>query len=217
MTPMTAYVLAFPDQRFRVAVGELLGNERTRSFDDPDALADLAALCRQLVGPETEVVTVGPSIAADDALALISELDRRHPALSVVLVHKPNANLWQAALLAGARDIVDPEADLFSIEVALDRAADRAHEQRESLRRDGVQIAMPAASTGRIVTITSPKGGSGKTVVATNLAVFLAKHAPGEVVLVDLDLQFGDVASALGLTPTYTMYTATQADRKSVV
>jgi pilus assembly protein CpaE len=208
---VSTFVLAFPDERFRSAVSELVGAGAAHSFDDPAALADLAALCQQLVRPDTEVVTVGPDIDADEALAVISELDRRFPALSVVLVHRPTADLWQAALLAGARDIIDPDADLFSIEVALDRAADRAHEQRESLRRNDSQVAPPQASIRRIVTIASPKGGSGKTVVATNLAVFLARQAPGEVVLVDLDLQFGDVASALGLTPSYTMYTATQA------
>ena len=51
----------------------------------------------------------------------------------------------------------------------------------------------------------SPKGGVGKTTVATNLAVGLAKLAPMGVVIVDLDLQFGDVASGLGLEPAYTI------------
>ena len=57
----------------------------------------------------------------------------------------------------------------------------------------------------RIVTILSPKGGSGKTSVGTNLAVGLAARHPREVVLVDLDLQFGDVASVLRLSPTTTI------------
>ncbi len=57
----------------------------------------------------------------------------------------------------------------------------------------------------RIVTILSPKGGSGKTSVATNLAVGLARIHPRQVALVDLDLQFGDVANVLGLTPKSTL------------
>ncbi len=51
----------------------------------------------------------------------------------------------------------------------------------------------------------SPKGGAGKTTVATNLATRLALSAPGRVAIVDLDLQFGDVASALGLGPQATI------------
>jgi pilus assembly protein CpaE len=62
-----------------------------------------------------------------------------------------------------------------------------------------------AADPNRIITILSPKGGAGKTSSATNLAVGLAKKFPREVVLVDLDLQFGDVASNLRLQPTATM------------
>ena len=62
-----------------------------------------------------------------------------------------------------------------------------------------------AADPNRIITILSPKGGAGKTSAATNLAVGLAKHAPKQVVLVDIDLQFGDVASNLRLSPTATI------------
>ncbi len=57
----------------------------------------------------------------------------------------------------------------------------------------------------RIITILSPKGGAGKTTVATNLAVALAARHPRKVVLVDLDLQFGDVASVLRQQPTTTI------------
>lgn len=62
-----------------------------------------------------------------------------------------------------------------------------------------------AGPAHRIITILSPKGGSGKTTVGTNLAVALAARHPRKVVLVDLDLQFGDVASVLRLQPTSTI------------
>jgi pilus assembly protein CpaE len=58
--------------------------------------------------------------------------------------------------------------------------------------------------TGRVITVLCPKGGVGRTTVATNLAIGLANVAPGEVVVVDLDLQFGDVATAMQLAPSYT-------------
>ncbi len=62
-----------------------------------------------------------------------------------------------------------------------------------------------AGPAHRIITILSPKGGAGKTTVGTNLAVALAARHPRKVVLVDLDLQFGDVASVLRQKPTTTI------------
>ncbi len=59
---------------------------------------------------------------------------------------------------------------------------------------------------GRIVTVFSPKGGTGKTVVATNLAAALAKNEGRRALLLDLDLQFGDAAIMLGLEPEKTIF-----------
>ena len=54
-----------------------------------------------------------------------------------------------------------------------------------------------------VLTVVSPKGGCGKTTVAVNLAVALARHEP--VSLIDLDVQFGDVEYALRLHPVHRM------------
>jgi pilus assembly protein CpaE len=59
---------------------------------------------------------------------------------------------------------------------------------------------------GRVVTVFSPKGGTGKTVIATNLAAGLAKREGRKTLLVDLDLQFGDAAIMLGLEPAKTIF-----------
>ena len=56
-----------------------------------------------------------------------------------------------------------------------------------------------------MITVLGPKGGTGKTVTSSNLAVALALEGRSSV-LVDLDLQFGDVGLALGLKPTKTIY-----------
>ena len=73
--------------------------------------------------------------------------------------------------------------------------------------------------TGRVITVVSAKGGVGKTTVATNLAVGLARTGRNSTVLVDLDIQFGDVASALNLDPEYCLPDAVrgQASRDPMV
>ena len=59
---------------------------------------------------------------------------------------------------------------------------------------------------GKIVTVFSPKGGTGKTVTASNLAASFAKYEKKRTLLLDLDLQFGDAAIMLGLEPEKTIY-----------
>ena len=58
---------------------------------------------------------------------------------------------------------------------------------------------------GRIITVFAAKGGCGKTTLATNLAMVLHDCGPHRVCLLDLDLEFGDVASMLDLRPERSM------------
>ncbi|MCI0583297.1 MAG: AAA family ATPase [Chloroflexi bacterium] len=53
----------------------------------------------------------------------------------------------------------------------------------------------------RLVAVFSPKGGVGTTTVAVNVAVALAARSPGRVVILDLDLQFGQVTTHLNIPP----------------
>jgi MinD-like ATPase involved in chromosome partitioning or flagellar assembly len=62
------------------------------------------------------------------------------------------------------------------------------------------KAALPADghASGKVVTVFSPKGGSGKTVLATNLAAATARSGV-DTLLIDLDLQFGDSALTLSV------------------
>jgi pilus assembly protein CpaE len=63
-----------------------------------------------------------------------------------------------------------------------------------------------------VIVVVSPKGGSGKTAVASNLAVALSQRHPGRVVAVDLDVQFGDLATALAIQPKQTLAQLARSD-----
>ena len=64
---------------------------------------------------------------------------------------------------------------------------------------------------GRLISVFSTKGGVGKTCVAINVAAAMAKRSTEPVVLVDGDLQFGDVSVMLGLPPQNTVLDAAAA------
>jgi pilus assembly protein CpaE len=163
---------------------------------------DPTRLFEQLVDDELpEVLVIGPEAAPAEVFALAARLDVQCPGISVVLVADPGPELWQAAMRAGIRDLVSPSADPAELRAAIDRAGAAATGRRRVLR----PVEDAARYTGRVLTVASPKGGVGKTTVATNLAVGLTAVAPQSTVLVDLDVQFGDVAYALGLTPEYTL------------
>jgi pilus assembly protein CpaE len=156
------------------------------------------------------VVVLGPGIPAPAGLELASGLDVAHPDTCVVLVAKPTARLFEQALRAGVREIITVGADDDAVRETLDRAGATA------LRRQRVlaSYAPPEVPRGRVITVMSPKGGAGKTTVASNLAVRLAVAAPDRVALIDLDLQFGDAGSALGLGAQSTVADAARANER---
>jgi pilus assembly protein CpaE len=164
--------------------------------------ADPARLFEQLVDGELpDVLVIGPHAALQEAFGLAARLDVQCPGISVVLLTDPTPETWQAAMRAGVRDLLSPAADAGEVRAAIERAGSAAAGRRRVLR----PVEETARYTGRVITVASPKGGVGKTTVSANLAVGLTETAPQSTVLVDLDVQFGDVASALGLVPEYTL------------
>ncbi|MGY1594904.1 CpaE family protein [Geodermatophilus sp. SYSU D00708] len=168
---------------------------------------DPARLFEQLVDGELpDVLLIGPLAPPLEVLTLAQRLDVQCPGISVVLLAEPSPEMLQAAMRTGIRDLLAPAAGPEEIRGAVDRAGSAAAGRRRVLR----PVEETARYTGRVITIASPKGGVGKTTVATNLALGLTTAAPQSTVLVDLDVQFGDVASALGLLPEYTLPDAVQ-------
>ena len=154
--------------------------------------------------PIPQVVVIDTAAGVDDALTLAVRLSADVPGMAVVLVSDQPGAIALAALRAGAADVVHPQAEPAELHRVLSRAAQTATINGQRGPGDPAMNG-DADATGRVISVVSPKGGVGKTTVATNLAVGLARSAPGSTVLVDLDVQFGDVASALNLDPEHTL------------
>jgi pilus assembly protein CpaE len=144
----------------------------------------------------TDLLVIACAGHSDRALFLVDAAVKQRPERPVVVLSEGSANGFIRRLFeAGADDIVllpePPDRVHFTLEKALAR-------KLGSAVATGIAVAP-------MICVLGPKGGSGKTVTASNLTVGLAM-AGYSVALVDLDLQFGDVGLALGLAPDKTIY-----------
>lgn len=201
---MSRFVLLSPsgefDQKLRAAVAHgLRGSVQTIASDIlPAGPAELFALLNQ---EQPEVLIIGPDVPYEEALRFAKVFDVQLPGLSLVLVSDIEPSFLVHAMRAGIRDILSPQADAAEIRVLLERACQSfatRHRSPETQAADN-------GGRGLVIGVFSPKGGVGKTTLATNIAIGLGQIAPMSVVIVDLDLQFGDVASGLYLNPEHTV------------
>jgi pilus assembly protein CpaE len=154
--------------------------------------------------PDVLVIACGEE-SASEVLELIDHFTRQHPNRPVIVLAGASLNGFVTRVIeAGADDIVRiPDSANVS---ALDQASEQiSFAIEKALARKDNAALVRGATAGRMICVLGPKGGIGKTLTAANLAVSFA--AAGETaVIVDLDLQFGDVGLALGLTPDKTIY-----------
>ncbi len=159
---------------------------------------------------DVRMVLLGPSYNDEAAMEQIRTLHNQDPALILMLVaEEVTADLLRKGMRAGVSDVLEAPLDEPKIEAAIEQFAhDILNRETASAAAPPSEVGIEGSKKGRIITITSAKGGSGKTVLATNVALLLNRIPDVKVCLVDADLQFGDVCLVLQLEPRYTMVNA---------
>lgn len=194
-------------------------NERPVVIVEPDAIVrralanqlpgaaeldDFSRLEAKLHGPT--IVVLGPSMADAAGVAAAAPLLSSRPAIGAILVSEElSTELLQSALRAGFKDVLTAPVDQDQLTATIERV---------SASLPGVSLPASASprteddSRARMITVFSTKGGAGKSMLATNVAVSLARRETRPVILVDADLQFGDVSVMLKLAPRHTVVDA---------
>jgi len=156
------------------------------------------AALRHLADDHGEMLlVVGPDVDLMTALNVAEKLRLERPEVGVVLMRRRlDLTVLSHSLRSGVREVVSAD-DLE----ALMEGCHRSLELSQRLTGHGESA---SAGAGRVITVFSAKGGVGKTTVSTNVAGELASDG-SRVLLVDLDLAFGDVAICLGVSPDRSM------------
>jgi pilus assembly protein CpaE len=196
---LVAVVDEDPKTRTRLAV-QLGERSNAGVFASFDAMLEKT-------GNAPVVVVVGPSMTTPDGMQAVQQLLRARPNTAGILtVTELSTQLMQWAIRSGVSDVIQLPADEDQLTEAVERAAGQLAAVPGS-----PGVVTPGESggeRGRVTTVFSTKGGTGKSVVACNLAVMLARQSEKPVVLLDADLQFGDVAVMLKLGPRHTIVDA---------
>lgn len=165
------------------------------NVDVVSVVEGMDAAARALESTDCDALLIACEGYSDRVLYLIESAVNQDAERPVIVLCEGSSNGFvQRVFEAGAEDILilpqPGKAVSFTIQKAL-------------ARRGGARVR--GSDTGRLVVVLGPKGGTGKTLTSTNLAVAM-QEAGERVAIVDLDLQFGDIALCMGLPPGKTIY-----------
>jgi pilus assembly protein CpaE len=166
-----------------------------------------------------DVLVAGPSLGTRSGLQRLGLIREELPGMSVVLAfsRRPDGSLREI-VRAGAIDLLQLPVDDKELIDSIDRAIELSRHAVPVATEAPVPAAIPQAPApaghqpGRVFTISSATGGCGKTFFATNIAYFLVRYTGKRACIVDLDLQFGEVVTAMRLRPKYTIFDALQRE-----
>jgi pilus assembly protein CpaE len=126
---------------------------------------------------------------------LIQFLAESHPGQRVLgLGPALSPALLLSAMRAGVSDYIEKPVETAALTEALQRASAQLGRSSESSKKPG-----------QVYSVFGAKGGTGATTLATNLAIVLHRLTGKRTLLVDLDLELGEVAVLLGVRPRFNL------------
>lgn len=169
------------------------------SSEDVAWLPSISTAERSIVDAEQpiDVLVLGPSVHDEEAVAVAELVSKRMPTTAVVLVReRPVDGALPRLVRAGVKDVVDLSQGGADLQDALRRALEWSASVKVT---NGHATNGHRPSTGRVVSVFSTKGGTGKTFLSCNLAAAMAARSRQTVALIDLDNDLGDVFAYFGV------------------
>jgi pilus assembly protein CpaE len=155
-----------------------------------------------------DVIIMDINMPDMDGITATEAVRRKSPSTQVIILSVQNdPSYMRRAMLVGARDFLTKPPSIDELLSAIRRAGKMAEEEKAKLTQQAsavhnagqVAIGKAASQPGKIVVVYSPKGGTGRTTIAVNLALALVSDEK-KVVLADGAMQYGDVGIFLNET-----------------
>ncbi len=201
-----------PEDKIRVLIVDDLAEtrENIRKLLQFDATVEVVGASRNgaegvelAIEAQPDVVLMDINMPDMDGISATEAIRKKVPFTQIVILSvQGDSNYMRRAMLAGARDFLTKPIDIDELTAAIHRAGRVARTEKEKLNTSGypgkpgegnVTGALIPGDQGHVITIFSPKGGTGKTTIAANLAVVLQQQG-NMVAAVDANLQFGDLS-----------------------
>jgi pilus assembly protein CpaE len=154
------------------------------------------------------IIVIDGGITGLDVVTVVEEMQSASPDTGVIaLLDTADFEMVRRLMRAGADDYIVKPAPMEDVLTALRTVHQNKQKQRAA---SGPQYNEAADTRGQVITVYSPQGGSGKTMLSANLGVAMArslnaKTIKGRIALLDLNLQFGDIDLMLNLAPENTI------------
>lgn len=173
-------------------------------FQTSTSLEDLELLFQEKL---QSLVLLGPDYKLEDVQKLLQNYSTSLRYVKIILlVGKTSTSLLKEAIKLNIHDVLEFPFTYNDLNESVKRAKDIFKEILAEQTGVPKEKAAPGEKGAKKITIFSTKGGSGKSFIATNLAIDLANLLKKKVALFDLNYQFGDVALMLNLFPKHTVY-----------
>ena len=192
-TEKISVVVIDPDEKSRQSLKALLkGVQRVKIAAE---ISDLARGFEKIGELKPNIVILDLSPNAEQALKMAERITQSFPQLTLfVTSFQIIPEIIIKAMRAGAREFLFKPLNRDELVNAIKSAA-----------RSQGQRANEVSFGAKMLSVFGAKGGVGTTTIATNLAVSLAKHTKKAVLLLDLNLQFGNAALFLNVQPEYSI------------
>lgn len=198
-------ILADDNEQIRASVKKLL--ELDNTIDLVAEAANGLEVIKKIPAMEPEVIIMDINMPQMDGIEATRYISMHHEHIAVIIISvNDEPQSFSKAMMAGAKGyLIKPLSPLELNSTVKEVAELNRKRMKLHVSDPEPQPGVVSPHKNKMISIFGTKGGVGKSVICTNLAVALAQKYKNQVGVVDLDIQFGDISIMMNINPRKTI------------